>query len=139
MKKHSIAQSEKAIEILREFINPAQLSVIASNRFGEEGQYFIDHLCEICEVINKMPKTYEQDGKGMKAVAFLHYFKGGYDAYITEKDSNEDGEGQTQAFGWASFGHGGELGHISIIELIENGVDFDEHFTPKTLEDLGLE
>ena len=59
------------------------------------------------------------DGKGDDAVVYLHYFRGGMDWYITEKDMEEE---QHQAFGLADLGYGGELGYISIQELIDNGV-----------------
>jgi hypothetical protein len=140
--KYTVAQSEKAIEILRDFIPRSELQTIASNRFGEEGQFFIDKICSIAELIKGMPETGGQNGKGKKAVAFLHYFRGSVDSYITEKDigdsEDEPGEGQIQAFGAQSLGFGFELGYISIKELIENNVELDLYFEPKTLEDLNI-
>ncbi|MHB1531426.1 hypothetical protein [Acidithiobacillus sp.] len=46
-----------------------------------------------------MPKNYDTDGQGGDAVAFLHYFTGSWDWYITEKDVDSDDKGQIQAFG----------------------------------------
>jgi hypothetical protein len=44
---------------------------------------------------------------------------------------------QHQAFGLADlYGDGGELGYISIVELIESGIDFDLHFEPITMGEL---
>jgi hypothetical protein len=89
-----------------------------------------------------MPKTGEQDGKGEQATAYLHYFAGGQASwYITEKDAgspdDDPGTGQIQAFGLADlFGDGGELGYISIAEILENGGELDFHFTPKTLAEI---
>ncbi|MBL0011067.1 MAG: DUF2958 domain-containing protein [Nitrosomonas sp.] len=77
-----------------------------------------------------MPKTYGQDGMGDKAIAYLHYFSGGSDWYITEKDMEDE---QLQAFGLANLGQGGELGYISIQELIDAGVEIDLYWTPKTI------
>ena len=69
------------------------------------------------------------------AIVYLHYFKGNMDWYITEKDMIE--EEQNQAFGYADLGLGfGELGYISLIELAENGVELDLHWTPKTLREV---
>lgn len=101
---------------------------------GEEAQFFVDKFCEIGTRIYNMPKTYDQEGCGDGAVAYLHYFKGGCDWYITEKDAAADG--QHQAFGWADLGHGGELGYISIVELIANGVELDLYFSPATLGEI---
>ena len=99
---------------------------------SEEWRFFADKMIELKERIDTMAKTYEQeDGKGMNATAYLHYFGGSYDAYITEKDMEG---GVDQAFGWASFGQGGELGYISIAEIVKNPtIELDLHFDPKTL------
>ena len=81
-----------------------------------------------------MPKTYEQDGLGEEAVVHLHYFTGSADWWITEKDSDPDGEGQVQAFGLADlFQDGGELGYISLVEILAAGAELDLHWTPKPL------
>lgn len=80
------------------------------------------------------PKTYEQDGKGDQAIAYLHYFTSNGDFYITEKDIDD---GVTQAFGLASIGDSyPELGYISITELVKNGAEIDLHFEPKTLGEI---
>jgi len=56
------------------------------------------------------------------------------DWYITEKDMGDE---QIQAFGLADLGMGfPELGYISIEELVENGVELDLHWTPKTLAEV---
>ena len=84
-------------------------------------------------IVTRMPKTYETDGAGDNAMAYLHYFSSNCDWFITEKDEDSDGEGQIQAFGLADLGYGGELGYISIAELIALNVELDLHFTPSTL------
>lgn len=123
----------EAIKTLRPFIGRAQLAVIGAAVYGPERQFFIDKLCELADLVATMPETYEQDGKGDQAVAYLHYFRAGMDWYITERDSDPDGNGQLQAFGLADLGYGGELGYICIEELIGAGVELDLHFTPRTL------
>ena len=133
---NTIKDVTAALPILRQFINPAQLSVLGSNCRGEEGQFFKDKLCSLAKLIESMPKTYEQDGKGDKAVVSLHYFRGQMDWYITEKDVDSDGEGQIQAFGLCNLGYGAELGYVSIAELIENGVELDLYFKPRTLAEI---
>lgn len=133
---NTIKDVTAALPTLRQFISPVQLSVLGSNCRGPEGQFFKDKLCDLAKLFQTMPKTYEQDGKGDKAVASLHYFNGGADWYITEKDVDSDGEGQIQAFGLCNLGYGAELGYVSIVELIENGVELDLHFTPCTLAEI---
>lgn len=126
------------LEKIQDFMCTAQLLAIASGLRGEEKSFFQEKVKEITETINTMPKTYEQDGKGDQAKAYLHYFKGGCDWYITEKDMG-DGSGDTsqyQAFGLADLGWGSELGYISIVELIRNGVELDFHYTPQTIAEI---
>ncbi|MAD95846.1 MAG: hypothetical protein CMB99_00820 [Flavobacteriaceae bacterium] len=125
-------QALDAISKIKAFIPDAQFQVLAKNiRASEEATFFANKIIELKERIDTMAKTYEQDGKGMNATAYLHYFGGSYDAYITEKDM--DG-GVDQAFGWASFGQGGELGYISIADITKQpGIELDLHFDPKSL------
>lgn len=122
-----------ALQTLRGFIGNIQLRVIGDACRGEEKQYFFDKLVAIADIVTRMPKTYETDGEGDNAVAYLHYFSPSCDWFITEKDEDSDGEGQIQAFGLADLGYGGELGYISIAELIALNVELDLHFTPSTL------
>ena len=121
----------KALATLRPFLSASQMQAVADAMRGEEKQFFFDKAVELAGVIDSMPKTYDQDGMGDSAVAHLHYFRGGADWYITEKDM--EGKGTEQAFGLADLGYGGELGYISIDELISAGVELDFHFAPKTV------
>jgi len=129
----------KALTTLRGFIGSRQLRFVADACRGEEKQFFFDKMVELAQIVSTMPKTYEQDGKGENAVAYLHYFAGGQaNWWITEKDIGTPEEpGQHQAFGLADlFGDGGELGYISIVEILANGGELDFHFTPKTLKEI---
>jgi hypothetical protein len=123
-----------SVKNLRGFINPHQLEVMGDGcRLREEKEFFIDKFHEMAKTVNDMPKTYETDGQGKEAVAHLHYFNSSWDWYITEKDMEDE---QHQAFGLVVTPHGHELGYISIVELVENGVELDLHFTPTVLKDL---
>lgn len=124
----------KGAKTLKSFISPAQLAVMADGCYSkDEGQYFIDKFCEYGNRIDNMPKIYDQEGKGDQAIVYLHYFRGGMDWYITERDMEDE---QLQAFGLADLGYGGELGYISIIELVGLGVEMDLHWKPKTLAEV---
>ncbi|MCA9422205.1 MAG: DUF2958 domain-containing protein [Nitrospira sp.] len=132
--KSTIADVNAVMPILKQFIGKSQLAAFASGIRGEEKQFFIDKMLEIANTIQNMPQTYGQDGMGDKAVVYLHYFKGSADWYITERDMEDE---QVQAFGLADlFGDGGELGYISIQELIESGVELDFYWTPKTIGEI---
>jgi len=126
-------EQNKLCAILRAFIPSGELSTLVRNLKGEEGEYFVTLLCSWAEKIAAMPKTYQQDGLGMDSIVHLHYFRGGADWYITEKDMT--GNGTQQAFGWADLGYGGELGYISIAELVSNRVEFDLYWKAKTLRE----
>jgi len=121
----------EAMPLLRNFIGQAQISALAEAAKGEEREHFIDMMLELAEHVRTMHKTYEQDGQGDNAIVGLHYFRGGMDWFITERDMEDD---QYQAFGLADLGMGSpELGYISIQELIDNDVELDLYWTPKTL------
>ena len=135
MINHSKTEATQAITILKPFIAGSQLNALGKACYGEEKQFFYNKLVEMADLITSMPETYGQDGV-KDPVAYLHYFLGGSDFYITEKDNNFDGAGQVQAFGLANIGYGGELGYISISELIANNIELDLYFKPTTLTNL---
>ena len=123
---------------LQHFIGPSQRHAIIAAMRGEERQWFAAKLGELARIVETMPKTYE-NRNGEEAIAHLHYFAGGQASWwITEKDlgSPQDanpGE-QLQAFGLADlFGDGGEVGYISIVEILASGGELDLYFQPKTL------
>jgi hypothetical protein len=126
------AKNHLATGILSKFIGRSQRSALAEVLRGEERAFFAEKLCKLAELINGMPHTYQQDGLGEKAIVYLHYFAGGAaNWWITEKDM--DG-GTQQAFGKADlFGDGGELGYISIDEIVANNGELDLYWTPKTV------
>lgn len=138
----TIADVNAVMPLIKQFIGKSQLAAMGAGVRGEEGQFFKDKFVEVAKVIEGMPHTYQTDGQGDKAIAYLHYFKGGMDWYITEKDvgdaedEKEGISGQVQAFGYADLGHGGELGYISIKELIESGVELDLYWSPKSIGEI---
>jgi len=126
-------QAATALHQMKGFIGKSQLAAIDAGVWGEERQFFYAKLVEMAEIITKMPVTYQTDGQGDQAIVQLHYFTSGADFYITERDMEE---AQLQAFGKADLGHGGELGYISIVEILECGAELDLHWTPKTLAEI---
>lgn len=121
------------MNILTNFLPLQQAAALKDLIKGEEGQYFAQAVQQLEHRINTMPQSYETDGQGDKAIAYLHYFVGGCDWYITEKDMETE---QHQAFGLASI-HEVELGYISIVELMATrGVELDLHFEATTIGEL---
>ena len=138
MKRTRYTQPEKPHELdtLKLLTTPEQFEVITDAMLGEEGDHFIELIDRIHATWQAMPKTYETDAQGCAALARLHYFTGGCDWWIVEKDADSDHAGQVQAFGIADLGMGRELGYISIPELLENGAELDLYFTPKRMGEL---
>lgn len=136
----SIVMAEKVQDIdghqakamLKPFLSQSQYSAMIEYCKGEEGDFFESKFKEMAMRIKKMPKTYEQSNQSDPLVS-LHYFYGGSDWYIIEKDKTD---GVSQAFGYAILNGDlmfAELGYISISELTEMGVDFDLYFEPTHL------
>lgn len=121
-----------ALQRVQHFIPRAQLRFMLQAMEGEEGDFFRQRVLWLANILNTMPKTREQDGLGDQAVVHLHYFAGGFDWHITERDM--EGRGTEQAFGLADMGDP-ELGYISIDELVAcPGVELDLHWQPQTLQ-----
>lgn len=134
--QHTKEEATRALQVLRGFIGKSQLNAIGNACRGEEKQFFFDMLVELAERVSTMPKTYEQDDKGDEAIAYLHYFAGGQANWWIMENTPE--MFQCQAFGLADlFNDGGELGYISIGEILSVGGELDLYFTPCTLGDLG--
>jgi hypothetical protein len=135
-KRYTPPEKPHELDTLKLLTTPAQFEVITDAMLGEEGDHFIELIDRIHAMWQAMPKTYETDGQGCAALAQLHYFTGGCDWWIVEKDADPDHAGQVQAFGVADLGMGPEAGYISIPELLENGAELDLYFTPKRMGEL---
>jgi hypothetical protein len=133
--KPTLVDGVTALERLQPLMADRQNKAVAELMRGEEGQFFIDKMVELAHLVDAMPVTYQQQDE-KDPVAYLHYFYGGSDWYITEKDV----EGEVhQAYGFACLNGdmmNAEYGYISIAELaavkLQFGmtVDLDFHFEP---------
>ena len=129
-----MSEAAAAIFAISPFIGRAQMQALWDGcRHSEEKAFFRDLVMQWGQRIAAMPKTYEQDGKGGQAVAYLHYFLNGWDWYITEKDHNGGG---LQAFGLAA-GSAREMGCISLPEITKEGAELDLYWVPKALGEIG--
>ena len=129
-------QSKKAAASVRPFLSAIQWAIMLDLCEGEEGEFFQEKFVDLAQQIDTMPKTYDQEGRGDQAIVHLHYFLGGSDWYITEKD--RDG-GVDQAFGYACLNgleDFAEIGYISIAEITQYGAELDLHWTPRSLADV---
>lgn len=124
-------------QLLRQFIPKGEYEMV---RNSAEHKEILENLYKM---ISEMPVNYEQDGLGDHKVVFLHYFIGGSDWYITEKDKGDPENNdfsQLQAYGFAILNGDSEMaesGYIPIdteegLTAIE-GMQLDLFFTPTTL------
>lgn len=127
----------------RHWMGHAQRRVLCLALQGEEGVHFAELLTTLKAHIEAMPKTYEtEDIPTEDKVLHLHYFRGGVDAWIVEKDMGDGSDDlrQHQAYGKQGLFGGGwddaEWGYISIQELIDNDVELDLHWTPTMAKDM---
>jgi hypothetical protein len=115
-------------EVLKNFM-PTHQQLTVSESIGS----FQDEIKRLLEAVNELPVAYGTEGISENdKIAMLHYFSGGSDWYIVEKDTTDQ---QNQAFGLAILsGNYPELGYISIQEMIGNDkIELDFHFEPKKL------
>jgi hypothetical protein len=121
---------------LNQFIGKSQIAVLEEAIKGEEGLHFSQMLLTLYDNILAIPKPYETEDQGDAAPVRLHYFKGGSDWYIIERDIDGD---QIQCFGFACLNgdkQNAEFGYINIAELIKYGVELDLYYKPQTVEDI---
>lgn len=140
LKKQQAIHSLSPVGSLRHFVSAHQRYALFQLLTGQEWEDYADLLLKMEQTVNTMPVTYEQDDKGMDSIAYLHYFFGGVDIFITEKDvSAPESDGlHHQAFGWSSLNGDktdGDLGYISLPEILTMPIELDLHWTPKTLRE----
>lgn len=138
----SLSDGVAALQRIKAFMSPRQSAAVADLMRGEEGNFFIDKMVELDRRIAEMPVTYAQRDQS-DPIAYLHYFIGGSDWYIVEKDM--EGKGTEQAWGFACLNGdmmNAEYGFISIDELaslVIRGfmtVDLDFHFDPTPMSSI---
>ena len=140
-KKALLEAALEAADTLKPFIGRDQMHVMRDNaRHCEEREFFQEKFLEMAALVLRMPRTYETRDEE-NPVAWLHYFRGCTDVYITELDrgSPDDapGESQSQAYGLVDlYGDGGEIGYISLPEILATGIELDLYWKPKTLKEI---
>ena len=126
----------RAIATLRTITNRSQFAAVSAALRGEEGEHFAQIISRLHATWQTMPTTYATESQGRAAVAQLHYFLGGADWWIVEKDIDPDNAGQIQAFGIVDLGMGPELGYISIPEILACGAELDFYYTAQTVAEI---
>lgn len=128
------------LDQLKPFLPAGEYGALRQAINGEEGAAIRQLCADQVALIAAMPVTYQQDGKGDAAIAYLHYFFGGSDWFITEKDKL--GDGRAQAYGFAVLNgdtDNAEYGYISIAELVENEVELDLYWQTQPMSEVKKE
>ena len=123
---------------LKDWMAPQQFAIFTRLKRGEEGAFFSEVEQKFQSILSTMPKTYDQDGKEDEAIAYLHYFGGACDYYITELDRGCDGDSpeqfQSQMFGLKKEGSSDyRYGYIDLRFLKRMNMELYFHFEPKTI------
>jgi hypothetical protein len=138
------------IKIIKPFLSQQQLDYLTRLYRSEEKEAAIEYATQIASIIEAMPKTYETDDvKSNDKIVHLHYFLGDSNWYIVEKDKGQGRKEeketglqygkQYEAYGYAILNGDYEMaewGYVSIQELIENNVELDFHWSPKSFSEV---
>lgn len=119
------------------FICLNQRTVLNELLGGEECDWYATKLVTLATYIDSIPRTYDTDNVPTPdKMLHLHYFTPGSDTWIIELDLSAPTSGgqHHQAFGMRAFtGDHGEIGYISIPEMLDNHAELDLHFEPRKL------
>ena len=96
-----------------------------------------DMLSNVVQAYQDIPSLYNQDGKGNNAVAYLHYFVGGVDWWVTEYDRSTG-----IMFGLSSLNNEWNLGYFNVSFFKNNDLspfqkpELDFYFKYQTLNEI---
>lgn len=117
------------------FVPRQQALALLELMHSEDAQSYARAIENVKAVIDSMPTSGQQDGKGDQAVAYLHYFGGVQKYYVTEKGEVDEDFGQQLSFGLINDGQWAELSYIDIEPLTHGGYELDLNWSPKTVAD----
>lgn len=132
MKKTNPEFTDKA----KKLVPKNQLSALQEIKYREQDEA----VANVNENVSLVPDLYGQDGKGKEAVAYLHYFLGGSDWYITEYNEEE-----YTAYGFVVLNQDwqmAEFGYISMQELTKSmplnrpSIELDFYWEPATINEI---
>lgn len=124
----------EAAPILKKWMYAQQTRALYANmRDGsEEAPYFAQLAGKLRERIEAVRPLYYYDESGEKAMAQLHYFRGGTDLYIAESEGPEG-----RSFGFCVLNadyENAELGYSCVQEVIAARMELDWYYKPEPLD-----
>ena len=135
----------KALTALEHFIPPSQWQATRDLiRSSEEKDFFIAAMLRLAALVGAMPQTYGTQDERDPCV-WLHYFGGGYDSWLIERDKGDKDDPvhgvQHQAYGYVRWQHMpdcAEAGYVSLPEAFKamRHLNLDYHFTPCRLSEI---
>ena len=96
-----------------------------------------DMLSNVVKAYQHIPSLYKQDGKGNNAVAYLHYFVGGIDWWVTEYDRSTG-----KMFGLSNLNNDWTLGYFDVSFFKDNELspfqkpELDFYFKYQTINEI---
>lgn len=96
-----------------------------------------DMLLNVVKAYQHIPSLYKQDGKGNNAVAYLHYFVGGIDWWVTEYDRSTG-----KMFGLSNLNNDWTLGYFDVSFFKDNELspfqkpELDFYFKYQTINEI---
>lgn len=125
-----ILQGAQAVNNLIKYkiIPHAEALAILEGLKGEEGLTFAETAKRVWWTFRTMPETYQTKDQE-DPIAYLHFFTGSWDWWITEKDVEPE---QIQAFGFvkSELCPDGEWGYVNLEEITKEGAELDLYFSP---------
>jgi hypothetical protein len=129
-------QALVAARVLRPYMSRGQMIVLTTASHGGEGIFALELFVKMASNVEAMPSVLVNGQDGANAEAHLHYFYGGSDWYILEK--NWDG-GVDRAYGFVVLNgdmQNAEYGYVDIGDLVARGANLDLYFKTQTIAEV---
>ena len=122
------------LEVRNKLVPRQQIGVLMEMDDPTESR---DMLLNVVKAYKHIPSLYKQDGKGYNAVAYLHYFVGGVDWWVTEYDKSTG-----EMFGLTNLNNEWELTYFNVSFFKDNDLsplqkpELDFYFKFKTINEI---
>jgi hypothetical protein len=103
----------------------------------DDATEIMDMLSNVVKAYEDIPSLYKEEGKGYNAVAYLHYFVGGVDWWVTEYDKSTG-----EMFGLSNLNNEWNLGYFNVSFFKNNDLsplqkpELDFYFKYQTINEI---
>jgi hypothetical protein len=142
--EYTMKDFTESIIIVRDFIGWGQVDALSRLYRSKERGAAVEIVERLRKVIEEMPETRGTEGiETPDKIVYLHYFTGGSNWYVVEKDIGAEGEKepikQYQAYGYVILNQdeqNAEWGYVDIETLKKSNVELDFHWDPKPFSEV---